>query len=148
MGNQNIKIRRISLTKRNRKISTIGEKLNISRIRDNIEESSVLIDNRMREIDKIIFDILQSLPLSSGFKRRELRHSYKIYKREKNDLQPLRDNLIKLLEAFDIPIKIESLLDQSDIKISHDAPNTFSPRSSPRASDSPAMGTFPTNGSL
>ena len=72
MGNQNIKIRRVSLTKRNRKISTIGEKINISQTRDNIEESSTLINERMKKIDQILFDISQSFPMSTGFERRPI----------------------------------------------------------------------------
>ena len=85
MGNQNIKIRRVSLTKRNRKISTIGEKINISRTHDNIEESSALINKRMKKIEQILFDISQSFPRSTGFKRLELQYSYEIYAREKEE---------------------------------------------------------------
>ena len=116
MGNQNIKIRRVSLTKRNRKISTIGEKINISQTRDNIEESSTLINERMKKIDQILFDISQSFPMSTGFERRQLQYSYEIYAREKEELQPLGDNLSELLKQYDITIKIESLSDQINKK--------------------------------
>jgi len=142
MGNQNIKIRRVSLTKRNRKISTIGEKLNISRTRDNIEDSSTLINERMKKIEQILFDISQSFPMSTGFERRQLQYSYEIYTREKEELHPLRDNLLELLKQYDITIKIENLSDQINKKISHVAPNTLSPRSAaspPNPSPSPSQ---------
>ncbi len=139
MGNQNIKIRRVSLTKRNRKISTIGEKINISRTRDNIEESSALINKRMKKIEQILFDISQSFPRSTGFKRLELQYSYEIYAREKEELQPLRDKLVDLLKQYDITIKIESLSDQINEKVSNVAPNAFSPKSSPSASNPPPV---------
>ena len=139
MGNQNIKIRRVSLTKRNRKISTIGEKINISRTRDNIEESSTLINKRMKKIEQILFDISQSFPRSTGFERLELQYSYEIYAREKEELQPLRDKLVDLLKQYDITIKIESLSDQINEKVSNVAPNAFSPKSSPSASNPPPV---------
>lgn len=139
MGNQNIKIRRVSLTKRNRKISTIGEKINISQTRDNIEESSTLINERMKKIDQILFDISQSFPMSTGFERRQLQYSYEIYAREKEELQPLGDNLSELLKQYDITIKIESLSDQINKKVSYVAPNPFSPKSSPSASNPPPV---------
>jgi len=139
MGNQNIKIRRVSLTKRNRKISTIGEKINISRTRDNIEESSALINKRMKKIEQILFDISQSFPRSTGFERLELQYSYEIYAREKEELQPLRDKLVDLLKQYDITIKIESLSDQINEKVSNVAPNAFSPKSSPSASNPPPV---------
>ena len=139
MGNQNIKIRRVSLTKRNRKISTIGEKINISRTRDNIEESSALINKRMKKIEQILFDISQSFPRSTGFERLELQYSYEIYAREKEELQPLRDKLLELLKQYHITIKIESLSDQINEKVSNVAPNAFSPKSSPSASNPPPV---------
>ena len=139
MGNQNIKIRRVSLTKRNRKISTIGEKINISRTHDNIEESSALINKRMKKIEQILFDISQSFPRSTGFERLELQYSYEIYAREKEELQPLRDKLVDLLKQYDITIKIESLSDQINEKVSNVAPNAFSPKSSPSASNPPPV---------
>ena len=139
MGNQNIKIRRVSLTKRNRKISTIGEKINISRTRDNIEESSALINKRMKKIEQILFDISQSFPRSTGFERLELQYSYEIYAREKEELQPLRDKLVDLLNQYDITNKIESLSDQINEKVSNVAPNAFSPKSSPSASNPPPV---------
>ena len=95
MGNQNIKIRRMSLTNRNRGISVPGDKLNISRMRDNIEESSMLINERMKKIEQILFDISQSFSISRGFTRRDLQYRYEIYIREKEELRPLRDNLLK-----------------------------------------------------
>ena len=138
MGIQNIKIRRMSLTNRNRGISVPGDKLNISRMRDNIEESSMLINERMKKIEQILFDISQSFSISRGFTRRDLQYRYEIYIREKEELRPLRDNLLKLLNEIDIPIKIESLLDQSENKISYVAPNAFSPRSSSKSPNPPA----------
>ena len=139
MGNQNIKIRRVSLTKRNRKISTMGKKLNISRTRDDIEASSTLINERMKKIEQILFDISQSFPMSTGFERRQLQYSYEIYAREQEELRPLRDKLVDLLKQYDITIKIESLSDQINKKISHVAPNAFSPKSSSGAPNLPPV---------
>ena len=138
MGNQNIKIRRFSLTKRNRRISTTDKKINISQTRDNIEESSTLINKRMKKIEQILFDISQSFPRSTGFERRTLQYSYEMYAREKEELKPLRDNLLDLLEQYDISIKIESLSPQINKKVSYVAPNTFSPRSTACPSNPPS----------
>jgi len=139
MGNQNIKIRRFSLTKRNRRISTTDKKINISQTRDNIEESSTLINKRMKKIEQILFDISQSFPRSTGFERQELQYSYEIYAREKEELKPLRDNLLDLLEQYDISIKIESLSPQINKKVSYVAPNTFPPRPSASPSNPPPV---------
>lgn len=115
MGNQNIKIRRFSLTKRNRRISTTDKKINISFARNNIDESSTLINKRMEKIEQILYDISQSFPLSVGFERRVLQYNYEMYTREKEELKPLRDKLLELLKQYDISIKIEHLFAGNDI---------------------------------
>jgi len=110
MGNQNIKIRRFSLTKQNRRLSiTTGKHIKISSALDNIEESSALINKRMEKIEQNLYDISQSFPMSLGFERRALQYSYGIYIREKEELQPLRDKLLELLKQYNVPIKIEKV---------------------------------------
>ena len=93
----------------------------------------------MKKIEQILFDISQSFPRSTGFERLELQYSYEIYAREKEELQPLRDKLVDLLKQYDITIKIESLSDQINEKVSNVAPNAFSPKSSPSASNPPPV---------
>ena len=105
MGNQNTKIRRFSLTKRSRRVSATDKKINISFVRDNIEESSTLINKRMKKIDKILYDISQSFPMSTGFERRVLQYNYEMYTREKEKLKPLKDKLSELLKQYDIANK-------------------------------------------
>ena len=77
--------------------------------------------------------------MSTGFERRQLQYSYEIYAREKEELQPLGDNLSELLKQYDITINIESLSDQINKKVSYVAPNPFSPKSSPSASNPPPV---------
>ena len=108
MGNQNIKIRRFSLSKQKRRPSITGKHIKIYSALDNIEESSILITKRMEKIDRDLYDISQSFPMSMGFERRALQYSYGIYIREKEELQPLRDKLLELLNQYNIPIKIET----------------------------------------
>ena len=140
MGNQNIKIRRFSLTKRNRRISTIDKKINIGwGARNNIEESSILINKRMNKIEQILYDVRRSYPMSVGFERQALQYNYEMYAREKEELKPLRDNLLDLLEQYDISIKIESLSTQINKKVSYVAPNTFPPRPSASPSNPPPV---------